>query len=144
MPMSPEQDCWEGLMNMAVGFGAIWNEATDHGEWDKGTLAEMGQSLVLIHSACWVLGTPEEPCKDAAFALMDGIGDILTLGDTNVEQEKVDAQLKAIGQPLYRLTRCVMDHYAVASAVTAKNGGGDWPDVDWLHSVKPERIKAVR
>ena len=131
-------------MDMAVGFGAVWNEATDHGEWDTDTLAEMGTSLVSIHRACWVLGTPEQACQDAAFALMDGIGSILTLDDTNVEQGQVDAQLQAIGQPLYRFTRCVMDTYAIASAVTAKNGGGDWPDVDWLHTVRPERVKAVR
>jgi hypothetical protein len=141
MPISPEPDCWVNLHQMSSDFGQVFNEAINHGTWDKATLAEIGQNLSGLVNNCRLLGTPDRICRGDATALMDGLVAILRDESYSVDPDKVEKQMEAIGQPIADLIGCLYDHYAIASEIMIEDTTfSDWPDDNWISQIRPERV----
>jgi|TARA_Y100000310_G_scaffold283882_2_gene306179 hypothetical protein len=128
-------------MTMAVLAGGVVNEARNHGKWDKPVLAYLGSELVNLIDHCELA----DACQDRGNALAEVLGQLMSEPET-VDPQQVAEQANGMGQELANLAACIFDVYALTADFNLNfdRDVDDWPDEDWLMTIRPLRVRSVR
>ena len=139
MTVPLETGCYRSLLTMAVLAGGIVNESRNHGKWDKPILAYFASQLVDLVDECELAPA----CQDQANDLAEVVGRLMLEPET-VDPQQVEEQVNEMGQQFANLTSCIFDVYAVTAEVSTNGDFDDWPDDDWLQTIRPQRVRTVR